>query len=188
MEKLLLPIPPSPAQIHLICGIHEFIKRNNSSAKNNRTSEIGLSTIHYDAMNIFDALLCPETETLNNFCPSRLSQVCSDLNFHQIANLYTLEKYGRTHLCLVLKKLCVSRFPIWRKWKSCHIWESLDGQKLLGISVSEFDNFWCRSGQELLNGAQTLHLTLTGLKHIQKALETLPTNHDVRFWIRETER
>ena len=33
--------------------------------------------------------LFPETETLNNFCPSRFSQVCSDFHFIQIANIDT---------------------------------------------------------------------------------------------------
>ena len=37
---------------------------------------------------------------------------------------------------MLLKKLCVYRFTIWRKWKSGHTWENLYGQKLLGVSVS----------------------------------------------------
>ena len=31
---------------------------------------------------------CTELENLNNFCPSRFSQVCPDLHFLQKANLY----------------------------------------------------------------------------------------------------
>ena len=34
------------------------------------------------------AILASESETLNNFCPSRFSQVCLDFPFLQNANLY----------------------------------------------------------------------------------------------------
>ena len=56
-------------------------------------------------------MLAPKVETPNNFCPSRFSEVCSDLHFLQSANLarhthtyillqiYTLEKIG-TGMCV----------------------------------------------------------------------------------------
>ena len=96
-----------------------------------------------------------EVEIPNNFCPSRFSQVCSDLHFlvtylsrfsqvcldlrfwwksksehtwkHldtiSVANLYTHLRKSEL--------LCVSRFAIWRKWKSGHTRKNLDGQKIV---------------------------------------------------------
>ena len=80
-------------------------------------------------------LLVTELETLNNFCPSRFSQVCLDVRFwlnsksehtwkksRQLfcrKSIHTLENdSGHIHMC-------VSRFAIWRKWKSGHTWKIL---------------------------------------------------------------
>ena len=68
--------------------------------------------------------MCPKVETPNNFCPSRFSKVCSDLNFLQIANLEThtcqdFLKYVYIFTSFKTQQVC-SEFDFHQKRKSRH--------------------------------------------------------------------
>ena len=86
------------------------------------------------------APVTPETETLNNFCPSRFSQVCPDFPF--LKNTNSVQKVCTDFQVTV--QICISDQKILthflycfaRKGKSGHTSESLDGQKLLRVSDS----------------------------------------------------
>ena len=45
-----------------------------------------------------------ETKTLNNFCPSRFSQVCPDFPFPQNAYLYSVSRFS-AQICVADEKI-----------------------------------------------------------------------------------
>ena len=63
-------LPLLPLQVQLVVGLVQL------------QLQVVVQRVH-----LVHLALGPEWETLNNFCPSKFSQVCSDFHFLQIANL-----------------------------------------------------------------------------------------------------
>ena len=83
-----------------------------------------ISDLFQTHSNLYTYIFRPRLETLNNFCPSRFSQVCSDLHF---LHFHFLQNANYTHL-RESGQVCVSIFAIWRKCKYEHTWENQDGK------------------------------------------------------------
>ena len=106
------------------------------------------------------------TETLNNFCPYRFSQVCPDFPFRQNANLHSVSRFT-VQICVADEKIYIRflyRFAFWGK----EMWTHLRKSRLTEI-VGTFQlrmkiNCWA-----LPRFSTQWHVTLTR-KHVDRMI------------------